>query len=538
MATTAQTPSATSESSSAPKLLKKASTSDTKALTPTQTEFGCSHTKSLLTSARQGAITGYQKAITSLQKEDNLSWALYKGANGPAVTGAVTYLCLQCPNVSVTRDPHRKDHLFAVESANGFLYCHMCKDFVYDPAFEAIRSPPSKKRKFSALTDENDKKLVSGNTATTPCAATGLRGLYNMGQTCFMSVILQSLIHNPFIRTYYLSEGHRSSECEREACTSCALDDMFTDFYGAEKHEGYGAVHMLQGCWKNGGNLAGYSQQDAHEYLGFILNSLHEANTEDEEKKDAKDCECVVHQTFGGMMRSTVTCSTCKTANSTSEAFMDLSLDVKSAGVVVKKKKLALTGATQTVKEQIPVELVECLDRYTSAETLSSENYTCRKCDGPKEAKKKLSLTRLPPVIPIHFKRFSHSKSSKESQKVDTKVRFPFVLDMSPYVTKTGAGSKEGTNGNSKKDDDDDESKTSNKDKDTADEAPIEPETPIYELSSVVVHKGKIDSGHYISYSKQDDEWFRLDDSMVVLVDEKEVLNAEAYMLFYVVQEF
>ena len=159
----------------------------------------------------------------------------------------------------------------------------MCKDFVYDPAFETIRSPPSKKRKFSSLTDENDKKLVSGNTATTPCAATGLRGLYNMGQTCFLSVILQSLIHNPFIRTYSLSEGHRSSECEREACTSCALDDMFTDFYGAEKHEGYGAVHMLQGCWKNGGNLAGYSQQDAHEYLGFILNSLLAANTADEE---------------------------------------------------------------------------------------------------------------------------------------------------------------------------------------------------------------------------------------------------------------
>jgi ubiquitin carboxyl-terminal hydrolase 22/27/51 len=51
----------------------------------------------------------------------------------------------------------------------------------------------------------------------------------------------------------------------------------------------------------------------------------------------------------------------------------------------------------------------------------------------------------------------------------------------------------------------------------------------------VIVHKGKIDSGHYVSYARQGEEWFRFDDSMVVRVDEKEVLGAEAYMLFYCV---
>lgn len=48
---------------------------------------------------------------------------------------------------------------------------------------------------------------------------------------------------------------------------------------------------------------------------------------------------------------------------------------------------------------------------------------------------------------------------------------------------------------------------------------------------------GKIDNGHYISYSRQGDDWYRFDDSMVVQVDEKQVLGAEAYMLFYVVHE-
>lgn len=420
----------------------------------------------------------------------------------------------------------------ALESKNGFLLCHDCHDFVYDPAFEDIRLAyvPSKKRKLSDAEEEPiDKRTVSSNSTAASCAATGLRGLYNMGQTCFMSVILQSLIHNPFIRSFYLNEGHKSSECERDACTSCALDDIFTDFYGQEKHEGYGAVHMLQGCWKGGGGLAGYSQQDAHEYLGFILNSLHTANTEEDDEneetqstaRDAKRCDCVIHQTFGGVYKSTVTCSACRNATNTFDAFTDLSLDIKAPAVSTKKKKVALTNGA-AAKDNLSMELTECLTRFTSSETLSADNYTCRKCDKSAEAEKRLRLHRLPPVLPIHLKRFSHSKTSAQSTKVDTRVRFPFSLNIAPYTTmtvdlKAKAGSKE-----------------SNKD-DDKEEVEHKPE-PIYTLTSVIVHKGKIDNGHYISFSRQAEEWFRFDDSMVVKVDEKEVLAAEAYMLFYTIE--
>lgn len=428
--------------------------------------------------------------------------------------------------------------ILAVESTNGFLYCTDCKDFVYDPTFEEIRAPNLRKRKYSATVAEGDKKLVATNAAATPCSATGLRGLYNMGQTCFMSVILQSLIHNPLVRTFYLAEGHRSIDCDREACTSCALDDIFTDFYAQDKHEGYGAVHMLQGCWKGGGALAGYSQQDAHEFFGFILNSLHEANIEDDEKSanpsDAKDCECIVHQTFGGLLRSTVTCTTCKNTTTALDPVMDLSLDVKNAGFSIKKKKLALTNGTQTVKEALPMDLSECLERFTNAETLSTDSYFCRQCNENREAKKKLSLARLPPVLPIHLKRFSHTKNNSQSNKVDTKVRFPFTLDLAPYIISSSTPAKGELQPPPEDDPDNIDVKTRvSSGKETT--AAVE---PIYELSSVVVHKGKIDNGHYISYARQAEEWFRFDDSMVVQVDEKEVLGAEAYMLFYVVREF
>lgn len=109
-----------------------------------------------------------------------------------------------------------------------------------------------KKRKFEDTTTTDDHKLIINNSTFLPCRAIGLRGLYNMGQTCFMSVILQTFIHNPFIRNFYLSEGHKTADCEKESCVSCALDEMFVEFHSVEKTEGFGAVNMLMGSWLAG----------------------------------------------------------------------------------------------------------------------------------------------------------------------------------------------------------------------------------------------------------------------------------------------
>ena len=48
------------------------------------------------------------------------------------------------------------------------------------------------------------------------------------------------------------------------------------------------------------------------------------------------------------------------------------------------------------------------------------------------------------------------------------------------------------------------------------------------------MHKGEINSGHYVNYAREGKDWFLFDDSKVVLVDESEVLGAEAYLLVYV----
>lgn len=138
--------------------------------------------------------------------------------------------------------------------------------------------------------------------------------------------------------------------------------------------------------------LAGYNQQDAHEYMQFMLNTLHLQNGGSPEN----DCTCIIHQTFYGKLCSTVTCDKCKNTNTALDPYMDLSLDVRNQ---TKKRKTEDKGG-----EENALDLRDCLERFTSREKLAAEDYTCHSCKERQNATKQLSIKRLPPVLPIHLK--------------------------------------------------------------------------------------------------------------------------------------
>jgi ubiquitin carboxyl-terminal hydrolase 22/27/51 len=182
---------------------------------------------------------------------------------------------------------------------------------------------------------------------------------------------------------------------------------------------------------------------------------------------------------------------------------MDLSLDVRNQG---KKRKL-------DDSHEAGLDLRDCLERFTSREKLAAEDYTCHSCNDRQNATKQLSIKQLPPVLPIHLKRFEHSKST--SSKIETRISFPMKLDLFPYTSSQTKASKNAPPMN------------------TTHNMNTPANSLTYELSSVIVHKGKIDSGHYVSYSREGTDWFSFDDSKVVRASEEEVLGAEAYLLFY-----
>ncbi|CCD25854.2 uncharacterized protein NDAI_0G00780 [Naumovozyma dairenensis CBS 421] len=56
----------------------------------------------------------------------------------------------------------------------------------------------------------------------------------------------------------------------------------------------------------------------------------------------------------------------------------------------------------------------------------------------------------------------------------------------------------------------------------------------VYSLKSIVVHYGSHDYGHYISYRRFEDQWWRISDESVLKVDEDEVFSASGiFIVFY-----
>ena len=70
-----------------------------------------------------------------------------------------------------------------------------------------------------------------------------------MGQTCYQSVILQALLHDPTLNAYFLAGGHDVHTCKRNFCMACAAAEVFMDFNSGEKTDAVSAATLLYHGW-------------------------------------------------------------------------------------------------------------------------------------------------------------------------------------------------------------------------------------------------------------------------------------------------
>lgn len=229
----------------------------------------------------------------------------------------------------------------------------------------------------------------------------GLRGLLNLGSTCFLNAVIQAgFVHNPVVRNFFLSDLHNSSLCKVSSCLLCQVDRFMSEMFSCEPQP-FACHQFLFAMWQHSDYLAGYDQQDAHEFLISLFNGLHlSARSADNAVMLPGRCNCVVHQTFGSMLRSECTCSSCGFVSTSLEPCLDISLEIPEA--------FRRENATCTLEN--------CLARFTHSEVLGDEDrLTCEKCGSLQQARKQMSLESPPLVLCLQIKRFQRLQKKRKS---------------------------------------------------------------------------------------------------------------------------
>ncbi|XP_060665103.1 ubiquitin carboxyl-terminal hydrolase Usp2 isoform X2 [Drosophila nasuta] len=352
----------------------------------------------------------------------------------------------------------------------------------------------------SSLSTKHNSSVDDGYKSSRDEKFEGTCGLRNIGNTCFMSSVIQCLSHTTeltrFLRQYHTSaRSTRSTSKDEQILYEFAklIQEMWTTNVNSVTPMGlklaFSTKHrMYSDC----------SQQDAQEFLRFFLDSLHSAlntgtkgeplniddNLSDNKKADltwewySRNENSLIRDLFVGQLKSTLKCTSCSNTSVTFDPFWDLSVPLPSSS---------------------RCKLDACLDLFIREEVLDGDEMpTCSKCKTRRKCTKSLTIQRFPKYLVIHLKRFSETRWSKLSNMVE----FPTgdrELNMASY----------GANPNS---------------------------NVHYSLYAISNHMGSTVGGHYVAICKHPDshKWHEFNDNIVSdALSESCLVSPSAYILFY-----
>uniref|UniRef100_A0A2M4BGI0 Ubiquitin carboxyl-terminal hydrolase n=2 Tax=Anopheles marajoara TaxID=58244 RepID=A0A2M4BGI0_9DIPT len=397
-------------------------------------------------------------------------------------------------------------------------------------------------RKRTISSDSNNE---NGATTAKRKSMRRVVGLRNLGNTCFMNSVLQSLSNIQEFSCYFNTMPALESKHKQKGYHSRSMKETMDDVFVVEELRKV-LLNLSQGgdgtkgaispeclflvIWKVVPQFRGHRQHDAHEFLRYMLDRLHTelqqvafpvelASQKSGEAKhnpynvsglshlQAKGRNSIVTNVFGGVLQSEVRCLICGMESKKHDPFLDLSLDIPEKFYGKEHGTTAVTSDS-TVDGTSPAvcHISDCLSSFTEVEELAeTELYYCNSCKCKQKSTKRFWIRRLPNVLCLHIKRFRWNNFYRT--KIDLRIAFPInALDMSQFVLNNGP-----------------ETRRSNS------------SCNIYDLAAVIVHHGNGSScGHYTSFAINNGVWMHFNDHTVKEVSSAAVAECKPYILFYI----
>ncbi|XP_003406695.1 ubiquitin carboxyl-terminal hydrolase 29 [Loxodonta africana] len=255
------------------------------------------------------------------------------------------------------------------------------------------------------------------------------QGFPNLGNTCYMNAILQSLFAIPSFADDLLNQGIPWEKIPLDALIMCFSQLLVLKDLCDIEIKGELLVNIKNSISSVAAIFSDDMQNDAHEFLSQCLDQM----KEDMEKLNAYMTERETGEEISHPQISAANASTkvfvCPVV--TNFAFeLQCSIICKACGEVVCKTELSnyLSINLSEAKQSLPSSIQYSFDLFFRAEEIE---YKCEKC------KHKCSVamhkfTRLPRVLIVHLKRYIFN-DCRVLVKDNQQVGIPIYLSLSPH---------------------------------------------------------------------------------------------------------
>ncbi|ORX60315.1 ubiquitin carboxyl-terminal hydrolase 14 [Hesseltinella vesiculosa] len=320
------------------------------------------------------------------------------------------------------------------------IYCYSCDDAKLDDQLASrlanwginVLDQSKTEKSMTELQLEQNMKFDFSMTTEDgkhlePKFGPGYTGIKNLGNSCYMASVLQSVFDIPeFQQRYGASLEQHAASCAVEEpanCWHCQLhkmaDGLLCGRYSQPKHaetdsgvpsqDGIAPTMLKSLIGKGHQEFSTMRQQDAFEFFQYLCKFI-------SQKEHAATKDQDPTRLFQFTTESRLQCQSCQKVRYQID-------DTNSISLNIPDRPLASNPASTAPQEAAyePVDFYECLDLFISNEVV--EGYNCPQCQTKTTAQRSVKFKTVPDVLVIHARRFAFI--DWVPQKLNIKVNFP-----------------------------------------------------------------------------------------------------------------